>query len=178
MTDKEIAIVDDVTPISEPVAQMALVGELSLKGRGLREISKELDIPYATAKAHLQSWKESLKYSEYASVKAKDAVFEADNHYGLIKKEAWRVADEAKNDGDRRNELASLKLAGDIEGRRVDMLRTAGLLENSELASQMLETERKQEILVNIMRNIMCDKCKREVAAELSKITGLTERIG
>lgn len=174
----DVVLYDDVTPIAEPVAEMARVGELTLKGKSIREISKELELPYGTVKEYVQSWKDSLRYSEYASVKAKDAVFEADNHYALIKKEAWRVATEAKDDGDRRNELASLKLAGDIEARRVDMLRTAGLLENNELATQMLETERKQEILIGIIRNVICPTCKQAVAKELSKITGLTEPIG
>jgi hypothetical protein len=34
------------------------------------------------------------------------------------------------------------------------MLQKAGLLENKELAEEMIEIERKQEVLVNILRDI------------------------
>ena len=42
----------------------------------------------------------------------------------------------------------------DIEARRIDMLQKAGLLENKELAEEMIEVERKQEVLVGILRDI------------------------
>jgi hypothetical protein len=171
-------LANEIDIIEGPVETMARVGELTLKGKGVREISKTLDLPYTTVKEHIQAWRDSLRYSEYASVKAQEAVFEADNHFSLIKRESWRLAGEAQGDGDRRSELAALKLAGDIEGKRVDMLRNAGLLENNELARQLLETERKQDILANIIRNILCPVCKKAVAAELSKITGDVEPIG
>jgi hypothetical protein len=171
-------LASEVDVIADPVETMATVGELTLKGKGPREISKMLDLPYSTVKEHLAAWRDSLRFSEYASVKAQESVFEADHHFSLIKGESWRLAEEAKGDGDRRSELAALKLAGDIESKRVDMLRNAGLLENNELAQQMLETERKQEILANIIRNILCPECKKAVASELSKITGVVEPIG
>ena len=168
----------EVDLIADPIETMATIGEHSLMGKSPREISKIMDLPYSTVKEHIAAWKDSLRYSEYASVKAQEAVFEADNHFSLIKRESWRLAEEAKSDSDRRSELAALKLAGDIEGKRVDMLRNAGLLENNDIAQNLLETERKQEILANIIRKMLCPECKKAVAVELSKITGVVEPIG
>jgi hypothetical protein len=42
----------------------------------------------------------------------------------------------------------------DIEARRIDMLQKAGLLENKELAEEMVEIERRQEVLVGVLRDI------------------------
>lgn len=42
----------------------------------------------------------------------------------------------------------------DIEKARIEMLQKAGLLENKELAEEMVEIERRQEILVEILRDI------------------------
>ena len=42
----------------------------------------------------------------------------------------------------------------DIEARRIDMLQKAGLLENKELAEEMIEIEKRQEVLVGILRDI------------------------
>jgi hypothetical protein len=42
----------------------------------------------------------------------------------------------------------------DIEKTRIDMLQKAGLLENQELAEEMIEIEEKQSILVGILRDV------------------------
>jgi hypothetical protein len=42
----------------------------------------------------------------------------------------------------------------DIESKRIDMLQKAGLLENKELAEEIVEIEKRQEILVGILRDI------------------------
>ena len=52
-------------------------------------------------------------------------------------------------------------------------------LENNEIASQIAETERKQDILVKILKETTstCPKCKMEVAKRLSQITGVIESV-
>jgi uncharacterized protein with PIN domain len=59
------------------------------------------------------------------------------------------------------------------------MLQSVGVLENNELASQVAEAERKQEVLVKILKEVTstCPKCKMEVAKRLSQITGVVESI-
>jgi hypothetical protein len=42
----------------------------------------------------------------------------------------------------------------DIEKSRIEMLQKAGLLENKELAEEMVEIERKQDVLVGILRDV------------------------
>jgi hypothetical protein len=48
----------------------------------------------------------------------------------------------------------AIKLVMDIEKSRIEMLQKAGLLENKELAEEMVEIERRQEVLVEILRDI------------------------
>ena len=48
----------------------------------------------------------------------------------------------------------TIKLVMDIEKSRIEMLQKAGLLENKELAEEMVEIERRQEVLVEILRDI------------------------
>jgi len=59
------------------------------------------------------------------------------------------------------------------------MLQKAGLLENKELADQLLEAERKQDILVKILREVSgeCQRCKNEVARRLAQASGQEEVI-
>jgi len=50
---------------------------------------------------------------------------------------------------------------------------------NAELATQIAETEKKQDILVKILKEVTatCPKCKMEVAKRLSQITGVVEPV-
>jgi hypothetical protein len=70
-------------------------------------------------------------------------------------------------------------MIADVEQKRIDMLQKAGLLENNEMSAQLLETERKQEILMSILKEVTseCNHCKMEVAKRLSEVTGKVEPI-
>jgi hypothetical protein len=73
----------------------------------------------------------------------------------------------------------ALKLIADIEAKRIDMLNKAGVLENNSMADEILESERKQEILVGILKDVTanCDNCKWEVSRRLSSVTGKVEAV-
>ena len=63
--------------------------------------------------------------------------------------------------------------------RSIGMLQQVGLLDNAELATQVAEAERKQDVLVKILKEVTsnCPKCKLEVAKRLSQITGIVEAV-
>ena len=52
-------------------------------------------------------------------------------------------------------------------------------LENNDLTDQLLESERKQEVLVGILKEVTanCEHCKWEVSKRLSKVTGHIEAV-
>jgi hypothetical protein len=97
----------------------------------------------------------------------------------MLISEAWDLAKEAKMQGQLNVQNSTLKLIADIQGKKVAMLQDVGLLENNEIASQIAESERKQELLVKILKEVTatCPKCKLEVAKRLSQITGIVEPI-
>jgi 7-cyano-7-deazaguanine synthase in queuosine biosynthesis len=59
------------------------------------------------------------------------------------------------------------------------MLQQIGLLDNQEIADQIAETERKQDVLVSILRDVAKDypDIRREIMKRLSQITGVVEPI-
>jgi hypothetical protein len=97
----------------------------------------------------------------------------------MLIKESWKTVEDADQAGQLNVKATALKLIADIEAKRIGMLQSIGVLENNELASQLAETERKQEILVNILKEVTstCSKCKLEVAKRLSQITGIVEPV-
>jgi molybdenum cofactor biosynthesis enzyme len=60
----------------------------------------------------------------------------------------------------------------DIEKTRIDMLQKAGLLENQQLAEEMVDIEKKQEVLVGILRDIASEypEIRDEIMRRLAQV--------
>ena len=159
--------------------EMNRVVEELLKGNNPTQIARELGMTRATVLQHIDSWKELINGDNRVRERAKEALAGADQHYAMIIKRAWETVEQADINNQLSNKTAALKLVADIEQKRMDMLHKAGVLEDSELAGQILETERKQEILMNILKEVTanCDHCKVEVARRLSQATNKIEDI-
>jgi hypothetical protein len=134
--------------------EMNLVVTEYLKGSDPTRISKELSIPRVRVVAHLDEWKASASNNSAIRARAKDALAGADAHYSKLISKSYEVIDEASMTNNLGAKTAAIKLVMDIESKRIDMLQKAGLLENKELAEEMVEIERRQEVLVGILRDI------------------------
>lgn len=155
-----------------------VVGEL-LKGNTPTQIASITGFKRAEVVGYIDEWKEVVRSDSGARDRAKEAVSGADQHYAMLIKEAWKTVEDADQAGQLNVKATALKLIADIEGKRIGMLQEVGLLDNAELATQIAETEKKQEILVGILKDVTasCPKCKMEVAKRLSQITGVVEPI-
>lgn len=134
--------------------EMNKVVEKYLQGEEPTQISKELSLPRQKVVAHLNQWKSMAADNAAIRARAKEALVAADTHYNKLINKAYEVIDEASTTANLSAKNAAIKLVLDIESKRIDMLQKAGLLENKELAEEMLEIERKQDILVGILRDI------------------------
>jgi hypothetical protein len=67
----------------------------------------------------------------------------------------------------------------DLEKTRIDMLQKAGLLENKELAEEMVEIERKQDILKGILQEIASEhpEIRDKIMRRLSEVAKQQEVI-
>lgn len=166
--------------LSSTFDQMNLVVSELLKGNNPTEISKILNIKRSHVLEHLDTWRELVSGDSRIRERAKEALSGADQHYSMIIQKAWETVDQADSNQQYNVKASTLKMIADIEQKRIDMLQKAGLLENNELSAQLLEAERKQEVLVNILKEVTssCDTCKVEVAKRLSEVTGRVEEIG
>ena len=125
-----------------------------LKGQDPTKISKDLDMPRTRVVAHLNEWKAMASANDAICARAKDALVSADAHYTKLIQQAYEVIEDATTTANLNSKTAAIKLVMDIEARRIDMLQKAGLLENKELAEEMVEIEKRQEVLVGILRDI------------------------
>lgn len=134
--------------------QVNQVVEEYLKGNDPTAISKQLDIPRTKVVTLINEWKVMASANDAIRARAKEALAAADTHYSKLVSRTYEVIDEASMTNNLSAKTAAIKLVMDIESRRIDMLQKAGLLENKELAEEMIEIERRQEVLVAILRDI------------------------
>ena len=155
-----------------------VVSEL-LKGNNPTQIAVITGFKRAEVVELVAEWKSVAHNDTAARERAKEAISGADQHYAMLIKEAWKTVEDADQSGQLNVKATSLKLIADIEGKRIGMLQEVGLLDNAELATQIADTERKQDILVKILKEVTatCPKCKMEVAKRLSQITGIVEPV-
>jgi hypothetical protein len=130
------------------------VVEKYLAGAEPTQISKELSMPRQKVVAYIDEWRAMAADNAAIRARAKEALVGADTHYSKLISKAYEVIDDATTTANLGAKTAGIKLVMDLESKRIDMLQKAGLLENKELAEEMIEIERKQEVLVNILKDI------------------------
>ena len=159
--------------------RMNKVVEELLKGNNATKIAALTGFKRSEVIEYIDEWKEAVRTDSGARERAKQAISGADQHYAMLIKEAWKTVEDADQLGQLNVKATTLKLIADIEGKRIGMLQEVGLLDNAELATHLADTERKQEILVKILKEVTagCPKCKLEVAKRLSQITGIVEHV-
>ena len=157
----------------EHLDQVNKVVEKYLQGAEPTQIYKELDMPRQKVVGYLNEWKQMASDNAVIRARAKEALVGADAHYNKLISKAYEVIDDATTTANLTAKTSAIKLVLDIESKRIDMLQKAGLLENKELAEEMLEIERKQDILVNILRDIASEypQIRDEIMRRLSQVS-------
>jgi hypothetical protein len=141
----------------EHLDEVNKVVEKYLAGNEPTQISKELAMPRQKVVAYINEWRAMAADNAAIRARAKEALVGADTHYTKLISKAYEVIDEASTTANLGAKTAGIKLVMDLESKRIDMLQKAGLLENKELAEEMIAIENRQEILVGILKDIAAE---------------------
>ncbi len=168
----EVELIEHLDEVNKVVTEY-------LKGQDPTKISKDLDMPRTRVVALINEWKVMASANEAIRARAKEALAIADTHYNKLIAKSYEVIDEASLTNNLGAKTQAIKLVMDIESKRIDMLQKAGLLENKELAEEMLQIEKKQEILMGILRDIASEypQIRDEIMRRLSDIAKKDEVI-
>ena len=148
------------------------VVEKYLQGNEPTKISKELAMPRTKVVSLIEEWRVMAADNAAIRARAKEALVGADAHYNKLIQKAYEVIDDATTTANLGAKNGAIKLVMDIEKTRIDMLQKAGLLENQELAEEMIEIEEKQQILVSILRDVASEhpEIRDEIMRRLSMV--------
>lgn len=141
----------------EHLDEVNKVVEKYLAGNEPTQISKELAMPRQKVVAYINEWRAMAADNAAIRARAKEALVGADTHYTKLIQKAYEVIDDATTTANLNAKTAGIKLVMDLESKRIDMLQKAGLLENKELAEEMIAIENRQEILVGILKDIAAE---------------------
>jgi uncharacterized membrane protein YheB (UPF0754 family) len=148
-----------------------------LEGNDETKISKMLNMPRQKVVTFLGEWRTMAANNAAIRERAREALVAADTHYTKLITQAYEVIDDATTTANLGAKTAGIKLVMDIEARRIDMLQKAGLLENKELAEEMIEIEKRQDILKNILQDIAAEypEVRDKIMRRLSEASKETE---
>jgi hypothetical protein len=157
----------------EHLDEVNKVVEKYLAGSEPTQISKELAMPRQKVVAYINEWREMAADNAAIRARAKEALVGADTHYTKLISKAYEVIDDATTTANLQAKTAGIKLVMDLESKRIDMLQKAGLLENKELAEEMIEIENRQEVLVGILKDIASEhpEVRDKIMRRLSSVS-------
>lgn len=152
---------------------------LYVKGHTVPEIVRLTGMKRALVENHLQDFRDYAAQDRAIRTRAKDIVLSVDTHYSDIIKALYRNIEAAEFKDDPKAAMAGLKMVADAEAKRVDLLSKAGMLADNTIGDQIAEMERKQAILVEILREISRKhpNIGKEIQGRLSEVTGKTEGV-
>lgn len=138
------------------------------------EIARLTGVPVKEVEKMLMEFKDYALQDRVLREMARETVIQTKLHYQQIIQHMYDALEEATLEGKTRERISAIKAIADIEKQKVDFMQKAGMMANNELSDQLIEYERKQSILVDILGQIAkkYPDVGREIQRKLSEVTG------
>jgi hypothetical protein len=164
----------------EPYKQMEDVAKQIMKGHSELKVARDLGLKVTEVKALWGQYKDLL-HNSLAVDAARDQLNVMVEQYNDLTAKLYRNLEdlETLNYDDKISAQVNTttRNIGDLLAKRVDLLQKAGVLEGTDLGAELAEMEEKQAILIDILRNDLCEKCQATVARRLKEVTGQVEAV-
>ena len=145
----------------ERLSDVEEVGRMYLKGYSTPMMARTMGVSSREINNIIRDWKALVrKQAETASdVKDKvmDILFESEQHFELIRKEAWETVEQADNAGQLSTKVNALKLASSITKDIVNMFESSGINSDTNLIEELNERERNEKVLIELLRDIRAE---------------------
>jgi len=166
---KELDVINHLDLVNKVASEYLMGNDISI-------ICTNLNMPRSKVLALLDDWRSMASNNDAIRERAREALVGADQHFSALIRKTYEVIESSDMANNLSAKTTAIKLIADIESKRLDMLHKAGLLENKEIAEQIAETERKQQVLINILKEISTEypEIRKRIMTRLSEIqTGM-----
>lgn len=152
---------------------------LHVKGHTVPEIVRLTGHNRKQVEKHLTDFRDYAAQDKAIRLRARDIVLSVDTHYADIVKNIYRQIEAAEFKDDHKSAMTGLKMVADTEAKRVELLSKAGMIADNTIGDQIAESEKKQLILVEILKEISREHpdIGRKIQKRLSEVTGKVEGV-
>lgn len=157
--DKVVSLYARATPVSQIIKQT-----------GLKK--SEIDLI-------LSDFKKYAMQDKVLREMSRETVLKTRQHYDDLINQMYEVARLSEDEGDNVTRLKALNSIATTENQRVAFMQKAGLLADNELGDQLIESERKQQIIIDIIRELSkkYPSIGLEFQERLKEVTGILEGV-
>jgi hypothetical protein len=181
-----------LTPIDgEAYKHMEEIAKRHLKAHSPLKIARDLGIKVVEVNQNIALWREIVQKDMESRDSARDHLNEMVQRFTALIETLNENLDDLKSydySGDGKQSAAkfesisgqintTVRNIADLDSKRVDLLQKAGLLDNTALGDELAERERREEILIDILRNDLCPECRVAVARKLQAVTNEVEAV-
>lgn len=164
---------------SDPFKEMEEVASHMMKGASEYQAARRTGLKVVEVRALWNEYKERLNHDTLARDAARDYMNMMVRQYDELIQKAHSNLDElgtlVYDEKVSAQINATIKNIGDLQAKRVDTLQKAGLLDAHDLGDELAEREEREEMILKILREDLCDHCKIVVRDRISQLTGNVE---
>lgn len=164
---------------TEAFQTLEKVADLMMQGKSEYQIGRALSMKAVEARVYMQQWQQLINDDMASKDAARDHLNRMVVRYeGLIEQASENLDNLKAMVFDEKVSAqinATLKNIADFDAKRVDALQRAGLLDAHDLGDELAEREQREELLLGILRNDLCDDCRMVVARKLQEVTNVVE---
>jgi intein-encoded DNA endonuclease-like protein len=142
-------------------------------------IIKETGLKKSQIEEILRSYRQYAMQDKVLREMSRETVIKTKLHYDQLIQKMYDAVAVANDNGDYKSEMQGVKAIADIEKQRVDFMQKAGMLADNEIGDQIVESERKQRIIIDILKDIskQYPKIGLEIQERLKEVTGVLEGV-
>jgi hypothetical protein len=159
--------------------QQDKVVSLYARATPISQIVKETGLKKSEVDFILQEYRKYSMQDKVLREMSRETLLKTRQHYDDLVNQLYEVAAIAETEGDNKTRLQAIKAIADIENQRVEFMRKAGMLADNEIGDQIVESERKQQLIIDILRDIskQYPKIGLEIQTRLKELTGVLEGV-
>lgn len=155
------------------------VVSLYAKTKTIPEIIKATGLKKAEVEFILQEYRKYAMQDKVLREMSRETVLKTRQHYDDLIGQMYEVAEAAQLEEDNKLRLSVLNSIAAAEKQRVDFMQKAGMLADNELGDQLIESERKQQLIIEILKDVSkkYPKIGLEIQGRLRELTGTIENV-
>lgn len=149
------------------------VVELYVQAENPTVIARKLGMKRKDVLGYIETWRQSGAVNEVMKDRVYELIHGLDEHYSLLIRKAWEIIKSVDDDGATsllKEKTSAIKTIADLEEKRIAVLQRSGMLDNDELGAEIVEMERQKEIILDILKNDLCDVCRPTVQRKVGEM--------